>query len=373
MKKHWIFGAILLLVVAVLVVMQVTKEKEAKDTEQEVIKIGAILPLTGKLATMGEVEKNAMVLAAKEFKSDYFNVELLIEDGRSNPKDALTAAQNLLNIKKVDLLITSTTGASLAVEPVTSASKTNLLAFCMDPDIASNSPYVMRFYEGIGEEAKPIITYLSNLKDDTKIGFLYARVPAFEKIIAQDYLPQLESANKSVPYIESYEVGNSDFRSLMLKLKSKKINNLVLLGYGFEYPNIFNALKSEGLIGKIQIIGGWGFLYTNLESEQLEGIIVSGPEYVFKTASSSYFFNSYLKAFGKEPNFDAAYAYTMIETIVKNIPSKESLKAPLKELFVDKKFHNSIIGDYSFDNSGNMIISTDIGVYRNQQIITFNK
>lgn len=365
MKKQWIIGILLLLVAAFLVFKYAGSDKQG---EANMIKIGAILPLTGKLSTMGGVEKNAMLLAVEKLKLNNKNIELIIEDSKSNSKDAVTAANNLISIKKVDLIITSTTGASLAVEPITSKNELNLLAFCMDPDVATKSPFVMRFYEGIGEEAKPIIKFLDTIKSGSKIGFLYAKVPAFEKILSQEYLPKLKASNKEVTFIESYEIGNGDFKNSILKLKDSKADNIVILGYGFEYPNIFNELKLAGLIGKIRIIGGWGFLYTSLDSTLLENIIVSGPEYVFKNSNFSSFFNEYSKAYGSNPNFDAAFAYSLIEAIGNNV-TKTNVKRPLKELFSGKNFESPILGNFTFDSSGNMIVKTNVGIYKNGQIV----
>lgn len=365
MKKQWIFGILLLSLVAFFVYHFAG---EGMKEDENVVKIGAILPLTGKLAIMGDVEKKAMLLSLEKLKRNNKKIELYIEDGKSNPKDAVTAANNLISLKKIDLIITSTTGASLAIEPITSKNKINLLAFCMDPDISTKSSFVMRFYEGISEEAEPIIEFLDTLNNKSKIGFLYAKVPAFDKIITQEYLPKIKKSNKVVSFIENYEIGNSDFKSLILKLKSSQVDNLVMLGYGFEYSNIFKELKNAGLIGKIRIIGGWGFLYTDVEPILLENTLVSGPEYVFKNSNESPFFRDYVNAYKSEPNFDAAFAYTVLETIGNNI-TKENLKSPIKNLFSNKIIKSEILGDYTFDNVGNMIVKTSIGVYKNGRII----
>ena len=139
---------------------------------QNIVKVGAILPLTGKLAPMGEVERNAMILAMEKVNSNSKKVEIIFEDGKGNPSEAVTAANKLLDMDKVDLLITSTTGASLAVEPITTRRNINLIAFCMDPDISKKSEYVMRFYEGIKEEADAILNYFSTAKKMSKVGIL---------------------------------------------------------------------------------------------------------------------------------------------------------------------------------------------------------
>ena len=62
------------------------------------IKLGAVIPLTGKLSEMGEAEKNGMNLAIDELKKEGINLQLITEDSKSNPKDGVTAARKLIDI-----------------------------------------------------------------------------------------------------------------------------------------------------------------------------------------------------------------------------------------------------------------------------------
>ena len=126
------------------------------------------------------------------------------------------------------------------------------------------------------------------------VGILYGRIPVWEKAVNDIYKPYFENKKIGVVYKESYDIAEKDFKNTVLKLKASGAKQLILLGYGFEYNNIFKSLADEGLLVKIQIIGGWGFLYTGLSKVQLEGIIVSGPDYVFNQSGNEVtFFNDF--------------------------------------------------------------------------------
>lgn len=347
------------------------RNNSSNKNSEHVIKVGVILPLTGKLAQMGEVEKNAMLLAEMNLNKDKKRIDLIIVDGKGMPNEAVATARKLIDVDNVDLMLTSTTGASLAVEPITTERKMNLVSFCMDPDIAKKSDYVIRYYQGINEESNGVLSYFDKNPTANKVAILYGRIPVWEKAKEAIYNPYFNSKKIDVLYEESYDIGEKDFKNLILKLKSSGAKQLILLGYGFEYGNIFKSLEDEGLLGKIQIIGGWGFLYTGLPKESLEGIVVSGPDYVFNTAQTSNdFFNSYKTKYGKVPNFDAAFAYTTINGICAQV-KKESLNKPFKVLFQDSGSIDDVVGQYSFNEFGEMITRFGLGIYRDGQIIKY--
>lgn len=351
-----------------------TKNGEFQKGEKEVIKIGAILPLTGKLSMMGEVEKNAMSLAEEDVNQKGKQIQILFEDSKGTAKDAVAAANKLINIDKVDLLITSTTGVSLATEPVATVKKKNLIAFCMDPDIAQNSQYVMRYYIGIDEEAKAINEYFNRHKDSIeRVGIVYAQVPALEKVAKNTYIPFLKDLDIDVPLLESYKIGESDFKTTVLKIKNAKLDHLIILGYGFQYPQLFEELKQNNLLNELQILGGWGFLYTQVDPILLEGVLVSGPDYVFKNQElAGKFYDDYHDEFGSYPNFDAAFSYNVITSVSRHL-KKEDFNEPIEDVFTKMDSLKGVVGTYHFTKDGAMIVSTGLGVYKNGRIVAIDK
>lgn len=352
-------------IIILLLVTSLTSCIRNSDT----IKLGAVIPITGKLSEMGEAEKNGMNLAIDDLKKEGINLQLITEDSKSNPKDGVTAARKLIDIDQCNLLLTSTTGTSAAVEPITTEKKLNLIAYCMDPDISSKSNYVTRLYEGVETEAEAIKEYLKTDTSAKKIGLFYNRVEVWDKINKNTLKPFIESNGKKVVFMEDFAVGEKDFKNLVLKMKESKLDHLILLGYGFEFPQLFAELKSQGMLNKITIIGGWGFLYSKVAKEDLEGVMVAGPEYVFKNAElAAKFKQDYEKKYNSSPNFDAAMAYNTIYTIGKNL-KLDDLKAPIKTKLVNQKF-NGVVGEFSIDARGNMILKTSLGKYKNGIIIT---
>lgn len=338
--------------------------QEKKD--DNVIKIGAILPLTGSLSEMGKVEQNAMLLAADHLLRDSSEtIELIFEDNQSNSALATAAANKLLTMDNVDIVISSTTGASLAIQPIIDRYNVPHVAFCMDTGISSLSKNTIRYYMGLEQEINAILNYIDKTTTEN-IGVLCCKIPAYETLVNKYIKPHFTDSQNTLKYIDYYDLNQIDFRSVALQIKQENLDKLILLGYGFEYHNIYKQFVEQNILGDFQILGGWGFLYTNLDMQLLEGTLVAGPNYVFGTNKLiEEFKQSYFNKNASYPNFDAAFAYEL----VLNIPSLLKMGSDIKNNIASKKVKSSIVGGYSFDNNGNMLLEkVGMGVYKSGSI-----
>ena len=321
--------------------------------------------MTGTLSEMGQYESEAMKLAHQQMlPAEKQQIELIFEDGKGDSKSAVNAASKLININKVDALITSTTGASLAVQPLADLAHVPLIAFCMASDVAAKSPNTVRYYIGIEEESAAIISYLKTLPSETKVGILNASVAVWNTSIQESYRPFLTSHFRSSPLIEEYPLACKDFRPQLSRIKQANTQVLIILGYGFEYGPLFSQLDEMDMRKSLQIIGGWGFLYTSLSKETMEGIRVAGPTYVFDRGKQGAKFESdYRQTTGRMPNFDAAFGYEVITKIPLLISIRRS-NDDFKKALAGKGPIEGVMGRYHFTESGNMIVETALGVFR---------
>ena len=108
-----------------------TKEEKTK----EAIKIGAIAPLSGSVAFMGEGLRDAILMAKDDLGKTKHKYEIIFEDGQLNPKDFATAANKLINIDKVNAII-DITAAGNAVSPIAEQNKVIHFGIANDQNIA---------------------------------------------------------------------------------------------------------------------------------------------------------------------------------------------------------------------------------------------
>ena len=71
------------------------------NNKQEVVRIGAVLPMTGPVAYLGQVLKEGHEWKIEELKNEGFNIDYIVEDSQSNPKEAVNAFNNL-GLRKIN-------------------------------------------------------------------------------------------------------------------------------------------------------------------------------------------------------------------------------------------------------------------------------
>lgn len=83
--------------------------------EKDVPKIGYVIDLSGPGAYWGESTVAGAELAKKDLAKEGIGVELIFEDYKMNPKEAVTAVQKLINFDNVDFIYSEFTPAAMAV------------------------------------------------------------------------------------------------------------------------------------------------------------------------------------------------------------------------------------------------------------------
>lgn len=359
--------AVLILGVAIYYFVQLTPNPKE-------YRIGAILPLTGVLAEMGHYERDGMILAQEEINKQQIlpeRLDIAFDDSKGDPTVGATIANKYLTIDNIKVILTSTTGVSLAVRPVVDRAGALLVAFCQDPTISLSSASVFRLYYGVEQEASTMLSYFrANLSSLKKVGVLYVQAPQFQKIIDDTFIPFFKKNKVDFSVRETFTNSQVDFRDLVTKLKAENIDHLIVLGYGFNYPNLLRELDQQGVLNRIRIIGGWGFLYVKADPKLLNGIIVAAPSYVYEhnTAIQS-FYDSYNKRFGEPPNFDAAFAYNAIMVLGKALQRASSFTpSGIETALASISKYQSVLGNVTISKSRELDVSMGLGIYRNGNI-----
>ena len=119
-----------LMMILALMACKDEQKNPAADDARPLIKIGAVLPLTADNSVVGTAVK-AGILAAIEDKSKEnlkYRYEALFEDNQQSPARSATAANKLMMVDKVNMLLSFTTGIGRVVAPL--AENAKLLHLC---------------------------------------------------------------------------------------------------------------------------------------------------------------------------------------------------------------------------------------------------
>jgi ABC-type branched-subunit amino acid transport system substrate-binding protein len=142
--KKALYGMIFLLVFALIISGCGGKESQAPPEETPTeIKIGALAPLSGVLAPLGEAMKQGADLAAEVLNAqggmNGRQVVLIWEDDKGDPETAAERARKLIEQDKVELMLGSIASSStVAVLPVVERAKIPFM-YVIDGEVKTNS------------------------------------------------------------------------------------------------------------------------------------------------------------------------------------------------------------------------------------------
>lgn len=132
-------------------------QSSQKNNEPQVVKIGVIAPISGPAANLWTDKVNVIKFAAEEFNNSQttYKIELVIEDGKCNGKDAAAAAQKLVNIDHVKIILwglcsSETLAAAKTTEP---AGVLLLSSVSSSPEISKIAKHTYRYYNDLNQTA----------------------------------------------------------------------------------------------------------------------------------------------------------------------------------------------------------------------------
>lgn len=86
-----------------------TTSSTTSSSEKKVVKVGVIAPLSGPGATYGADAVNTYKFTFERMKQEGkmkdYDVQFVYEDGKCSGKDAASAAQKLITIDNVDMIL----------------------------------------------------------------------------------------------------------------------------------------------------------------------------------------------------------------------------------------------------------------------------
>jgi len=308
-KRIWITIIIGLIIIALVWVWIIKSGKKG----QEVYKIGAILPLTGNLATIGEPERNALILAEEKINSEGGingeKLRVVIEDSKGEAKEAVTIASKFLNVDGIKIFIVSTSPSILATIPIIRDKEGIMFAITSTPGITDGTN-IFRLSPDSGQEMELLYEFFKE-RNIKKVAFSYPN-NEFGNII-KDIFSKLYNGYGTIIIDDAYQVGGKDFRSLIVKFKQYNPEWISFQGYPGDIPIFIKQARESGLTSKFitSMATTWPSTVRAL-SEMDESPIFMAPLVnvaQLRPKESNDFARAYEERFGFSPNWDAFYTY----------------------------------------------------------------
>lgn len=369
---------ILVLVLAVLafVLMQPKQTGLASlpATEKQEVKIGVVMPFTGSQAQYGVGTKDGLELAVKEINQDpefQYNINLVFEDNAGDIKNSVSAAQKLISVDNVLMLISGPSQHALAVAPIAEQNKIVLLTmgsqakelkiagdfvFKNDDDLATLGGVAAQKMKDWGyKKAAILFAQYNDATVDSKA--------AFEKKFAE--------LGGEVVYSEGFAKDTADFHTSLAKIKQAKPDAVFLTVLTNDTVPIIKQMKelelsvpivSNGAIEDKAVIEGVGSL--------ADGIVFL----TFQGFPSEEFVQKSQKAFGYPPRRWSLEAYDGMKIVaiaLSKIPADSINSSKLQEQMAKIKSFDGESGHIEFDGQGNAKRQIFVKTVKNGEFVKY--
>ena len=376
MKKGFSVGIIL---IAIVVIGYFVFVPNKEVTEKDVIKIGAILPLTGDVAVYGNNTKKGIDLAVREVnKNGGINgkkIEILYEDSKALPKEGVSAIQKLISKNKIQYVIdNSVSSVALAMVPLVDKNKVVLLSTgSTNPKLSGISKWFFRIWNSDAFEGKFTAQFISDTLGLKKIGIIY---------VFNDYGISLKDVFKKeiikkggkITVDESFKQNENDFKIQLTKIKNKNPQVIYIVGYSKEISNIL--LQIESLKIKSKLVGS-----VTMEDRQIieiAGSSANGVIYPFPAEpdttklSVAKFQKSYFNEYNELHGITSDVGYDAVQLFAKAVEvgdgfSSENIRIGLMKI----KNYYGASGLIEFDDNGDVSKPMIFKTIKNKKYVDF--
>jgi len=346
-------------------------------TQQNVIRIGLVAPLTGDVKTFGESTKNGFTIAIDELNAqggiNGKMVKVYITDDKNDPTESANAGCKLINQDGVKLIIGS----------VSSKCSIPLSQACQDASVimitpTSTNPKVTVSDDGLrksyifracfidpfqGSVAAKFAT--DNLKVKTA-AILYDVSNDYVKGLAEFFKDNFTKGGGKIVIYESYTKDDADFSALLTKTKKAHPEILFLPDYYNKVALIAKQARQLGI--KSIFMGGDG--WDSPDMLKIAGDAIDGGYFTNHYSPDDprpeveEWVKKYEAKYGTKPDALATLSYDATQLLIKAIKQANSDDpAKVREALQNIRNFNSVSGNISLDEFGNPIKSAVILKY----------
>lgn len=319
-KTILIIIGIIFIVTAVIFVVRNNESQENKN----IIKVGALLILSGDFAKYGEAGRNAIEIAVSDYNSKPSvtsgrdpRVEVIYEDTHADPKTAVSAYQKLVSFDKVDVII----GPLLQVEMSAINSlvkKDGIPVFSVAPipmDQRENTSNPLVVWPDPTLEAEQMAQYVFDQGIKT-VGSISTK-DAWESEVSEAFLKKFTSLGGQIVANEVVLPDSKDTSLPVTKVIVTK-PDAIFVGTYYKFIYFVRKIKELGYKGKLYSIE----IDTYLSGETKP--YSDGLQFISPAFYTPKFTKEYQDLYGEAPSIPSGQAHDAMSLLLSLITKADS-------------------------------------------------
>lgn len=283
--------------------------------QEQPLEIGAVIPLSGPAAGLGETLKESYEWKIEELQQEGWAIALTIEDSQSDPKAAVVAFRRLTEVEQIGIILAAQSGASMAVKPIAEEEGVLLLSTSAHPRITEGTRTVLRHSQTVSSDAEALGSHLQ-ASGMRRISIVHQQDDwgvALKDALAQ----RLSGASVSA---EAIDQQHTEFRTPLLKAIQSDPDAVVLVAVGPAAGTLVQQLKE---------LGYGGAIYSSVGLVLTPDAIIAAGDHLEGTYYETYvpnqqFEQDYRMRFGRHPPALGFVGYTDIELLAHAITETNS-------------------------------------------------
>lgn len=268
MKKRNIVGFfICVALIAFALVLFFLNQKKHSHDEKKVVQIGAVLPMTGNLSSIGESASHGLRMA-EEYVNTYYpdrQLKILIEDGMGNTASSISAANKLVTIDKISTIFSIVSSVDLALIPIHQKQGTLMFSHASHPSLSAVDSLFFRHSQTVTQEVSFVLDNVDTtsnfalcyMNDDFGVAFCSALKNSLgnEKLISEFPFPTNET----------------NFQTLSKKVIDSRAEKIIICAGGKNISNLIIKLREQNYQGEIvttlsYVVSGAGALTQDIHN-----------------------------------------------------------------------------------------------------------
>ena len=313
------------------------------NKQQDTIKVGLIVELTGDMPGVGASSKNAAQLAVNEQNSaggisiggKPYQIELVVEDNASKAEQSVAAVNKLITQDNVLAIVgpNASLGAIPAAE-IAEYNKTLLITpwstnpkTTLDTTTGKPKDYVFRACYTDPFEGRVLARFVLDKLKAKKVAVLYDVASEAPKSQADLFRLTFEELGGKTVAFETYTTGDRDFSAQLTKIKSANPDVIFLPAYYNDVGLIAQQAHRAGI--KQPLVGSDA--WSSPELIKLSNGTVEGDYFAnhyasdIATPTAKKFIDAYAKQYGNIPDDVAALTYDSMGLLFEAIKKSTTL------------------------------------------------
>ena len=313
------------------------------NKQQDTIKVGLIVELTGDMPGVGASSKNAAQLAVNEQNSaggisiggKPYQIELVVEDNASKAEQSVAAVNKLITQDNVLAIVgpNASLGAIPAAE-IAEYNKTLLITpwstnpkTTLDTTTGKPKDYVFRACYTDPFEGRVLARFVLEKLKAKKVAVLYDVASEAPKSQADLFRLTFEELGGKTVAFETYTTGDRDFSAQLTKIKSANPDVIFLPAYYNDVGLIAQQAHRAGITQPLVGSDAW----SSPELIKLSNGTVEGDYFAnhyandIATPTAKKFIDAYAKQYGNIPDDVAALTYDSMGLLFEAIKKSPSL------------------------------------------------